>query len=71
MRDAECRPPEGTPDGTVCVLVHAGVPKGVKAKWRDGAWNWPLTSVSGQSRYCPEELAANGWRLATPPEDAK
>lgn len=66
---ADCRPPPGTPDGTVCVLTWGGIST-VCAVWRVGAWEWPFTSEAGQNRYTPEELAANGWRITDQPREA-
>lgn len=70
----ECRPPEGTPDGTVCWLVH---PKdGIHpATWRfHGSWAphwaWPIVPIGRDPRW----VYAFGYRfhsIATPPEDAK
>lgn len=65
----DCRPPEGTPDGTRHRLTWGGgsVITTIPAVWRDGAWDWPYTSPGGQNRYTPDELSRAGWRLAEPP----
>ena len=67
---AECRPPDGTPDGTVCFVALAGGEPFVRAIWHGGAWKWPHVSPQGRSAYWPAELAETGWRfhsIAHPP----
>ena len=64
---AECRPPSGTPDGTVCVVHFAGVVT-VNATWRDSGWDWPYRSPEGRSRYTATELGRVGWEIAEPPD---
>jgi hypothetical protein len=69
----ECRPPPGTPDGTVCWLKH---PEG---DWMAAMWRWPRAAHAGLwERFGTEgECAPNGWlaregwrfhSIATPPE---
>lgn len=63
-----CRPPQGTPDGTLCWVQG---PKGQKQTMRwDNAWGgmWfvPWTSIS------PRAQGLEGWRfhsVATEPDD--
>ncbi len=75
---AECRPPEGTPDGTWCRLRHKtrrGVKWGVLyAQWTNlgtpeqkrGRWDmWPSAPP-----VSPERMWLEGWRfhsIAEPP----
>jgi len=69
MRDTECRPPEDTPDGTVCWLRGSG------GLWEPSRWwtdpdGWELLGHDDTSS--PKYLMQCGWRfhsIATPPED--
>ena len=65
----ECRPPEGTADGTVIRLRFGVSDLVVDGVWVDGRYHWPHPTVNGAvAAYTPEELAANGWRIAVPPD---
>jgi hypothetical protein len=70
MRD-ECKPPPGTPDGTVCVLQWGVTGIDSRPLWVAGAYHWLHPTVHGAvAAYTPEELAAHGWRfhsIAEPP----
>ena len=69
----ECRPPEGTPNGTVCVLQYGSSGVDYTPIWVAGAYHWPHPTIVGTVvAYMPEELAAAGWRfhsIAEPPAD--
>jgi hypothetical protein len=69
----ECRPPEGTPDGTVCVLQYGFSGVDYTPIWVTGTYHWPHPTIVGTVvAYMPEELAAAGWRfhsIAEPPAD--
>jgi hypothetical protein len=66
----ECRPPAGTPDGTVCVLRRRAFywngPSEIwiVAVWGDGWWHFG----EGQFRS-PTEAARDGYSIAEPPAD--
>ena len=63
---AECRPPEGTPDGAVFWMQKNGVR--FRAMWRAPYGDW----VSQNGYYAtPEEAAALGWSLATQPQEPR
>lgn len=65
---AECRPPEGTPDGTRIVLTHWNRSK-IEGHWRDG-----IIDLGWKGRFSPAEVFAHGYRrvrLATPSEGGK
>lgn len=68
----ECRPPEGTSDGTVCVLSNGGpCPMFIRREW--DAANDAFHSPDPARWYpiWPKLLAAYGWHFhstATPPE---
>jgi hypothetical protein len=62
MREAECRPPEGTPDGWPRPVLPE-----VLARQRA----WLAQIGDGASRYRAALLAAHRRASATPPEDAK
>ena len=66
----ECRPPDGTPDGTVCWLKH-DCGEWMLAKWRDfhRMSCWQLFGRDDEDE--PSWLAHEGWRfhsIAKPPE---
>lgn len=81
---SECRPPDGTPDGTVCWLVmpeHGGAPAHyAPAMWRSfmrqydkrrrrAEW-WEF--IGSTAQWFPGQAALHGWRyvaLATPPQE--
>jgi hypothetical protein len=68
---AECRPPPGTPDGTVCWLV-----RNVGSRKRFCALPWHSFGIWEFGGFVakPDACARYGWRfhsIATPPEDAK
>lgn len=66
----DCRPPEGTPDGTVIRLRFGVSDTVVDGVWVDGRYHWPHPNVRGAvAAYAPDELAAAGWRIAEPPHD--
>lgn len=66
----DCRPPENTPDGTVCWLQD-GSGFRAPAIWRDrvgGYWGWPVVNCARP----PEWVARYGWRfhsIAEPPHE--
>ncbi len=72
---AECRPPPGTPDGTVCWLLmpaHGGLPDTYHAHmWRTTkSLDWWEKFGTG-APWSPRQLADWGWRfhsISTPPE---
>lgn len=61
----ECRPPEGTPDGTVCVLGRRN--EDWRFEWDGRFW------IDGRGmEHLPESLASEGFRfhsIAEPPHD--
>lgn len=57
----ECRPPEGTPDGTVCVLTYGKTQKKIKWRTRYGDKRW-VSLVSGITNS-PGVMGAAGWRF--------
>jgi hypothetical protein len=71
---AECRPPEGTPDGTWCVLevqhtYDSYIDVG-RLRWRWVAGGWQR--YADILPFTPSSMHAHGWRfhsIATPPED--
>jgi hypothetical protein len=74
MRDAECRPPEGTPDGTVCWLARGG--RETEAfRWRVEIGRWAYwEEFNTDYESSPERLYDIGFRfhsIATPQEDTK
>jgi len=63
---AECRPPEGTPDGTVCWMTD-GAGKYECVQWEAGAY----IRFGMATEYTPRYFSACGWRfhsIATLPE---
>lgn len=62
---AECRPPPGTPDQAVFVLMHEQAPRGMLHMWHaDGWWR----RCGERVRLKPDAMATLGWSIATPPE---
>ena len=66
---AECRPPEGTPDGTVCVLVDAWG-REMRWKWRTkyGPPRWSSLKVT-MSMTPTRAFGFRFVRIAEPPAD--
>lgn len=65
MSAAECRPPPGTPDGTVCVLKRRA--DEWFTEWRGMRW-----FDANDTPHDPASLAIHGWRfhsIAEPPAD--
>ena len=64
----ECRPPEGTPDGTVCWVQRFCATKPEPAFWGfDNDW----LRIGEVFRFTPAEMARAGYRfhsIAKPPE---
>lgn len=69
MTPRECWPPEGTPDGTVCVLTRFAAGR------RTWVWQWsqmmwfPYPRDPRDTPLSPAEMARNGWRIAEPPHE--
>ena len=64
----DCRPPEGTPDGTVCVLLTADMR--LNAKWVAPMWIWSHDGM--EMGASPAFMADMGYRfhsIAEPPHD--
>lgn len=66
----DCRPPEGTPDGTVFLLKRRAYyyngPRfaWVQVVWGDGFWQF------GEGIFrSPEEAARDGYSIAEPPAE--
>lgn len=60
---AECKPPAGTPDGTVFVLARDNASRGVLHMWHaDGWWR----RCRERYRMHPTMMGRLGWRIATP-----
>lgn len=76
---AECRPPPGTPDGTVCWLLmpeHGGLPVTYHAHlWRQkypSGLDW-WERFGSDAPWSPRQMARWGYRfhsIAEPPADA-
>ncbi len=74
----DCRPPEGTPDGTVCWLVMAAH-GGIATTYRVAVWRvpyrmfHPFWELPGQTaEWAASQLEGWGWRfhsIAEPPHD--
>jgi len=75
----ECRPPEGTPDGAVCVLrVTYAFPEGAKSVEKDWVWTglgWIADLRSpGNCILTVDGMTRHGWKfvaLATPPQEPR
>lgn len=64
---AECRPPKGTPDGTVCWLHDDVLKQWMALMWMDERWYVP--TVGGVT---PHFMATDGFSfhsIAEPPAD--
>lgn len=69
MTPHECRPPEGTPDGTVCWLVHDHLPKSA-VTWWSNTEHWVCFPLHASRK--PAWMAKRGWRfhsIAEPPHE--
>lgn len=60
----DCRPPDGTPDGTVFRLSRNGETK--SWRWRGERWVDPKKPRLSMS---PGNAAFNNWRIAEPPHE--
>jgi hypothetical protein len=58
-----CRPPEGTREGAICLLVDGPWPHRLQWRWWGHAWE------RGSTRLTPEAAAALGWRFAEVAEE--
>jgi hypothetical protein len=71
----ECRPPVGTPDGTVCVLRVNDGEAFIAASWcsRDDFGEWETYTWDRRGVIVRDyHMAARGWRfhsIAEPPAD--
>lgn len=66
---AECRPPEGTPDGTVFVLQRtAHYYNGPREVWVQAVWGAGWWHFGEGFFYTPEQIAYMNYSIATPPE---
>lgn len=66
---SECRPPDETPDGTVCWLMN-GMGHCVPVRWKSNAY----LQFGYKEEYTPRYFRSCGYRfhsIATPPKDAK
>jgi hypothetical protein len=52
-----CRPPNGTREGAVCLLVDGPWPHRLQWRWRGNAWE------RSDRHLTPEAAAAVGWRF--------
>lgn len=64
---AECRPPEGTPDGTTFLLSHPNMRRPLRWVWISGAWALDRRGL----HFPPAGMHEWGWRIVTPPEGGK
>ena len=64
----ECKPPPGTPDGSVIPLRFGVSDLVVHGVWLAGRYHWPHPTIHGAvAEYSPDELTAAGWTIAEPP----
>ena len=72
MTPRECRPPEGTPDGTVCWLqqLNRAGRHYTYAAWNWRGWGWE--HFGSTEIWSPLEMANYRWRfhsIAEPPHE--
>lgn len=72
MTPHECRPPEGTPDGTVCWLKNRNLE--LKWVWNVAGSGWPEHWSSPRTRLASRcaVMYDGGWRfhsIAEPPHE--